>query len=47
MDKCQLHGVFSWCELLTTDAAKHFYGRVFNWTLEPAPISTPIWNTPW
>jgi len=39
----KLHGAFSWCELLTSDAeaAKQFYGKLFNWTLEPAPISTP------
>lgn len=32
-------GVFSWCELLTTDpkAAQAFYGKLFNWELEPAP----------
>jgi uncharacterized protein len=41
--KHKLHGAFSWCELLTTDAdaAKRFYGKLFNWMLEPAPISTP------
>lgn len=35
----RLHGAFSWCELLTTDvaAAKEFYRRLFNWTLESAP----------
>lgn len=46
MDKCQLHGAFSWCELLTTDteAAKHFYGKLFNWTLEPAPIPDMEYN---
>ncbi|MDD2761632.1 MAG: VOC family protein [Methylomonas sp.] len=40
---CNTHGAFSWCELLTTDtdAAKQFYGKLFNWALEPAPISTP------
>ncbi|PPD49768.1 MAG: glyoxalase [Methylobacter sp.] len=40
-NNCQVHGAFSWCELLTTDteSAKHFYGKLFNWTLEPAPIT--------
>lgn len=40
---CNTHGAFSWCELMTTDtdAAKQFYGKLFHWTLEPAPISTP------
>lgn len=39
----QQHGAFSWCELSTSDteAAKQFYGKLFNWTLEPAPVSTP------
>jgi predicted enzyme related to lactoylglutathione lyase len=38
--KYKLHGAFSWCELLTTDAvdAKRFYSRLFNWALEPAPM---------
>ncbi len=41
--KCNLHGAFSWCELLTTDTdiAKRFYNKLFNWTLEPAPTSLP------
>lgn len=36
-------GAFSWCELLTTDpeAAKAFYGKLFDWTLEPAPNAPP------
>ncbi|MGR9035723.1 MAG: VOC family protein [Gammaproteobacteria bacterium] len=36
----QLHGAFSWCELLTTDVpgAKDFYGKLFDWTLDPAPM---------
>jgi len=37
MDKKTLttHGVFSWCELLTTDvtAARRFYGELLGWTL--------------
>lgn len=44
MDKpCNLHGAFSWCELLTNDVdtAKHFYGKLFGWTLEPAPTALP------
>lgn len=44
MDKpCNSHSVFSWNELLTSDteAAKRFYGKLFNWTMEPAPTSLP------
>ncbi|WKJ90607.1 VOC family protein [Methylomonas montana] len=43
MDQCNRHGAFSWCELLTSDAdaAKRFYAKLFNWTLEPAPASLP------
>jgi uncharacterized protein len=39
-NKYKLHGAFSWCELLTTDVpeAKHFYSKLFGWTLEPAPM---------
>jgi uncharacterized protein len=39
-NKYKLHGAFSWCELLTTDVAeaKRFYGKLFGWSLEPAPI---------
>lgn len=39
--KYKLHGAFSWCELMTTDAAssKHFYSKLFNWDLEPAPMT--------
>jgi uncharacterized protein len=35
--KFQQHGVFSWCELLTTNAAeaKSFYRKLFNWELKP------------
>jgi uncharacterized protein len=38
--KYQQHGSFSWCELLTSDvtSAKSFYGKLFNWTLEPGPV---------
>jgi uncharacterized protein len=44
--KYQQHGAFSWCELLTTDAeaAKHFYGKLFNWTLEPGPVPDVEYN---
>lgn len=40
MNKATTHGAFGWCELLTSDAAgaKEFYGKLFNWTLEQAPI---------
>ncbi len=36
----QRHGAFSWCELLTSDVAgtKRFYGKLFGWTLDPAPM---------
>jgi len=38
---CNRHGAFSWCELMTNDAeaAKNFYGTLFNWTMERAPTS--------
>jgi len=31
----QQHGAFSWCELMTSDAAaaKAFYSKVFGWTM--------------
>lgn len=40
-EPCNSHGAFSWCELLTNDidGAKRFYGQLFNWTLEPSPVS--------
>ena len=39
-DKLKRHGAISWSELITTDvdAAKSFYGEVFNWTFEDAPM---------
>ena len=40
MDKrFQTPGMFSWCELMTSDveAAKAFYSRLFGWALEPVP----------
>lgn len=38
--KYKLHGAFSWCELLTSDVveAKRFYGKLFGWDLETAPM---------
>ena len=35
------HGVFSWCELLTTDvaAAKHFYTQLLGWTTEDVSMA--------
>ncbi|WP_367155499.1 VOC family protein [Methylomonas sp. HYX-M1] len=37
------HGMFSWCELLTSDAeaAKTFYSSLFGWQMEPAPTALP------
>ena len=37
------HGVFSWNELMTTDvdAAKSFYGKLFDWQFEQAPGDIP------
>src|SRR5688572_387976 len=34
------HGVFSWCELMTTDvdAAKKFYTQLLGWTTEDMPM---------
>jgi len=43
-DKCQQHGAFSWCELLTSDveAAKRFYGALFGWEMEEvSPAGMP------
>lgn len=42
-DPCKQPGAFSWCELLTSDpeAAKQFYGKLFNWTMEPTPTAMP------
>jgi uncharacterized protein len=35
-EQCNRHGAFSWCELMTTDAAaaKAFYGKLFGWEME-------------
>jgi hypothetical protein len=35
-EQCMKPGVFSWCELITSDvtAAKNFYGQLFGWTTE-------------
>ena len=39
-DRFKQHGAFSWNELMTTnpDAAKEFYGKLFNWKLEDMPM---------
>ncbi len=39
-DRLKKPGMFSWCELLTTDveAAQAFYAKLFGWTLEKMPI---------
>lgn len=39
-EKLKKHGVISWSELLTSDvkAAKSFYGQLFGWTYEDAPM---------
>ena len=35
-EQAKKHGVFSWCELMTTNpnAAKEFYTKLFGWTTE-------------
>ena len=40
------HGVFSWCELMTTDveAAKEFYTELFGWTAEAVTIDGMQYN---
>ena len=39
-DLYKLHGAFSWCELVTTDAAgaKNFYKDLFGWSVEDLPM---------
>jgi predicted enzyme related to lactoylglutathione lyase len=39
-EKLKKHGAISWSELLTSDvkAAKSFYGQLFGWTYEDAPM---------
>lgn len=39
-DKLKKHGAISWSELMTTDAAaaKSFYGQLFGWKFEDAPM---------
>lgn len=39
-EKLKKHGAISWNELLTGDveAAKSFYGQLFGWTYEDAPM---------
>ena len=38
--KLKKHGAVSWSELITRDpgAAKSFYGKLFGWTFEDAPM---------
>ncbi len=38
--KLKKHGAVSWSELITSDVdgAKDFYGKLFNWTFEDAPM---------
>jgi uncharacterized protein len=39
-EKMKTHGVFGWCELMTTDpaAAKTFYTKLFGWTTEDMSV---------
>ncbi len=39
-EKLRKHGAISWSELLTSDvdAAKAFYGKLFGWSFEDAPM---------
>jgi uncharacterized protein len=39
-ERLKKHGAISWSELLTSDvdAAKSFYGQLFGWTYEDAPV---------
>ena len=39
-EKFKMHGAFSWCELMTTDAeaAKKFYTELLGWTTEEMPM---------
>ncbi len=39
-EQMKKHGAISWSELMTTDiaAAKTFYGKLFGWELEQAPM---------
>ncbi len=40
-EKLMKHGAFSWFELMTSeaDAAKKFYGELFNWGLKDMPMN--------
>ena len=40
-EQFKTHGVFSWCELMTTDvaAAKNFYTKLFGWTTEEMSVT--------
>jgi hypothetical protein len=39
-------GVFSWCELMTTDvaAAKAFYGKLLGWKMEDLPMEGMVYT---
>jgi predicted enzyme related to lactoylglutathione lyase len=41
-EKLKKHGAISWNELMTNDvdAVKSFYGQLFGWTFEDAPMDT-------
>jgi predicted enzyme related to lactoylglutathione lyase len=40
-EQMKTHGAFSWCELMTTDAAaaKEFYTKLFGWTTEDMSVA--------
>jgi predicted enzyme related to lactoylglutathione lyase len=40
-EQFKTHGAFSWCELMTTDAAaaKDFYTKLFGWTTEEMSVT--------
>lgn len=45
-EKLKKHGAISWSELMTTDVegAKTFYGQLFGWTFEEAPMENGIYH---
>jgi predicted enzyme related to lactoylglutathione lyase len=45
-DRYKQHGAFSWNELMTTDpdAAKEFYGKLFNWEFQDMPMEGMIYS---
>jgi predicted enzyme related to lactoylglutathione lyase len=45
-DAFKQHGAFSWCELMTTDAAaaKKFYGQLFGWSMEDKDMGEMIYT---